>query len=65
MIDWRIKKESKYSNRDYRSCNFSGDWTKYFINDYVDSLINVGIIKTQENLKGYKDEHLPKTKLLQ
>lgn len=61
MFDWRIKKESKYSDRDYRSCNYSGDWTKHYINDYVDSLINDGVMKTQENLAEYKDEHLPKS----
>lgn len=61
MFDWRIKKESKYSDRDYRSCNYSGDWTKHYINDYVDSLINNGVIKTQENLAEYKNEHLPKS----
>ena len=61
MFDWRIKKDSIYSDRDYRSCNFSGDWTKHYINDYVDSLLNNGVIKTQENLAGYKDEHLPKS----
>ena len=61
MFDWRIKKESIYPNRDYRSCNYSGDWTKRYINDYVDSLINNGVMTTQENLAGYKDEHLPKS----
>lgn len=56
-----MKKESKYPDRDYRSCNYSGDWTKHYINDYVDSLIDNGVIKTQENLAEYKNEHLPKS----
>lgn len=61
MFDWKIKKETIYSDRDYRSCNYSGDWTKHYINDYVDSLMNDGVIRAQEKLAGYKDEHLPKS----
>jgi hypothetical protein len=29
-------KQSKFLNTDYRSRNFKGDWTKHFIDDYID-----------------------------
>lgn len=54
-------KESQYANNDYRSRNYSGDWTKHFINNYVDSLFASGVTKTQEELVDAKNEHLPKS----
>ncbi len=36
-----------------------GDWTKHFINDYVTSTLNKGVIEAQKEFTGYKEEHLP------
>ncbi len=61
MNDWYNKIGSAFPKTDYRSCNFNGDWTKHFINDYVDSIFNSGIMKAQEELAANKNEHLPKS----
>ena len=51
--------KSNYKSSDYRSVNFSGNWSKHFINDYVDSLISNGVEETQKTFFDYKNEHLP------
>lgn len=61
MFNWNTKKESIYPIRDYRSCNFSGDWTKHFFNEYVDSLMSVGLVQTEQKLAECKNEHLPES----
>ncbi|MBS4067288.1 MAG: DUF2971 domain-containing protein [Sulfurimonas sp.] len=61
MIDWNNKIESGFPKSDYRSRDFSGYWTKHFINDFVDSIFNSGIVETQEKYADYKNEHLPKS----
>lgn len=53
-------KPSNFSENDYRSCNFKGDWTKHFINNYVNSITSIGKERTIEIFSNYKDEHLPK-----
>jgi hypothetical protein len=53
-------KPSNFPENDYRSVNFKGDWTKHFINNYVDSISSIGKEKTIEVFSSYKDEHLPK-----
>jgi len=53
------EKESKYKSSDYRSRNFSGKWSKHFINEYVDSIFEIGNNKTQKKFSEYKEEHLP------
>lgn len=53
------KKGSSFSSDNYRSRNFKGDWTKHFINDYVTSTLNNGVIETQNEFSEYKKEHLP------
>ncbi len=40
-------KQSNFLRTDYRSRNFKGDWTKHFIDDYIDSVSSKGIDKTQ------------------
>ena len=57
MNYWEMK--SNYKSSDYRSVNFSGNWSKHFINDYVDSLISNGVEETQKTFFDYKNEHLP------
>lgn len=52
-------KPSNYSSSDYRSRNFKGDWTKHFINAYIDSASSVGSFKTMSSFYNYKEEHLP------
>lgn len=54
-----FKKPSNYSSYDYRSRNFKGDWTKHFINAYIDSVSLVGTIETMSSFSSYKEEHLP------
>lgn len=61
MIDWNNKIESNFPKSDYRSRDFSGYWTKHFVNDFVDSIFNSGIVETQEKYADYKNEHLPKS----
>lgn len=61
MIDWNNKIESEFQKSDYRSRGFSGYWSKHFINDFVDSIFNSGIVETQAKFADYKDEHLPKS----
>lgn len=56
MLD---KKNSIYSSDDYRSRNFKGNWTKHFVNDYVESILKKGIIETQKEFSDHKKEHLP------
>lgn len=53
------KKESNFSSDNYRSRNFKGDWTNHFINEYITSTQNNGIIKTQNEFSEFKKEHLP------
>jgi hypothetical protein len=53
------EKKSDYKSLDYRSRNFSGNWSKHFINNYVDSLYSDGVDKTQQTYANYKNEHLP------
>jgi len=53
------EKKSEYKSLDYRSINFSGNWSKHFINNYVDSLISNGVEETQKTFANYKNEHLP------
>ncbi len=53
------KKKSEHKSLDYRSINFSGNWSKHFINNYVDSLISNGVEETQVAFANYKNEHLP------
>ena len=53
-------KPSDFSDRDYRSRNYKGNWTKHFINNYVDSMISIGKERTLDTFSNYKDEHLPK-----
>src|SRR5690606_7848361 len=55
-----FEKKSDYKSVDYRSTNFSGNWSKHFINNYVDSLISNGVEKTQQCFASHKSEHLPK-----
>ncbi|MBN7818077.1 DUF2971 domain-containing protein [Algoriphagus pacificus] len=54
-------KPSKYKNTDYRSINYSGNWSRHFINEYYDSLDEIGIVETLGKLHNYKEEHLPKS----
>lgn len=61
MTDWNNKIESGFPISDYRSRNFSGYWTKHYINDFVDSIFNSSIVDTQEKYANYKNEHLPKS----
>ncbi|RIJ50644.1 DUF2971 domain-containing protein [Maribellus luteus] len=61
MIDWDNKIESNFPRSDYRNRDFSGYWTKHFVNDFVDSIFNSGIVETQEKYADYKNEHLPKS----
>jgi hypothetical protein len=45
------EKKSDFKSLDYRSINFSGNWSKHFINDYVDSLVSkfkIGKSKSEE-----------------
>lgn len=35
------EKKSDFKSLDYRSINFSGNWSKHFINNYVDSMIKL------------------------
>ena len=53
------EKKSDFKSLDYRSINFSGNWSKHFINKYVDSMISNGIEETQKTFANYKNEHLP------
>lgn len=53
------EKKSDFKSLDYRSINFSGNWSKHFINNYVDSMISTGIEETQKTFANYKNEHLP------
>lgn len=50
---------SNYPHTDYRSCNYKGDWTKHFVNNYVDSIASHGIEETQKEFSNFKSEHLP------
>lgn len=52
-------KQSNFLRTDYRSRNFKGDWTKHFIDDYIDSVSSKGIDKTQAIFSEFKSEHLP------
>ena len=53
--------KSNYSSSDYRSRNYSGNWVNQFINNYIDSLHELGLTKTQKEFSNYKDEHLPQS----
>ena len=53
------QKPSLYADSDYRSRNFNGDWTKHFINDYIDSIVSKGEVQTQKDFASFKNEHLP------
>lgn len=52
-------KPSNYPSSDYRSRNFKGDWTKHFINDYIDSASSKGALKSMNSFSDHKTEHLP------
>ena len=52
MNDWKEKS-------DYRSKNFSGNWSRHFINEYVESLFSIDFVETQNKFSTYKNEHLP------
>ncbi len=54
-------KPSKYKNTDYRSLNYSGNWSRQFINDYYNNIDNIGIDQTNKQFENYKNEHLPKS----
>lgn len=56
-----FNKPSNYSSYDYRSRNFKGNWTKHFINAYIDSVSSVGTIETMNSFSNYKDEHMPRS----
>lgn len=51
--------KSAFAPNDYRNRKFSGDWTKHYIDAYVDSIFNIGIDETQKIFAPYKREHLP------
>lgn len=53
------EKKSDYPALDYRSINFSGKWTKHYINQYVDSIFTIGFNDTQQKFYEYKKEHFP------
>tara|TARA_R110000850_G_scaffold83276_4_gene178783 strand:- start:10928 stop:12109 length:1182 start_codon:yes stop_codon:yes gene_type:complete len=54
-------KPSKFNRNDYRSINYSGNWSRQFINEYYDSLDEIGLIETLDRLNNHKEEHLPKS----
>lgn len=55
-----LNKSSIYDSKDYRSSNFSGNWTKHFINDFIDSIFKYGKAETFNKFSSFKNEHLPK-----
>nr|WP_310789401.1 DUF2971 domain-containing protein [uncultured Alistipes sp.] len=59
-MEYYRQKPSLYVDSDYRSVNFNGDWTKHFINDYIDSIASKGEVQTQKEFTSFKNEHLPK-----
>lgn len=61
MRNWNENIKSGFPKLDYRSRNFSGFWTKHFINDFIDSIFKIGIVETQELFANHKKEHLPES----
>lgn len=52
-------KISNYKNNDYRSVNYSGNWSNHFINQYFENLDNIGYDETNIKMSQFKNEHLP------
>lgn len=54
-----FNKPSNYKPSDYRSRNFKGDWTKHFINSYINTATSEGALKSMNSFYDHKTEHLP------
>lgn len=54
-----FNKPSNYPPSDYRSRNYKGDWTKHFINRYIDTATSEGALKSMDSFYDHKTEHLP------
>lgn len=54
-----FNKPSNYPSTDYRSRNYKGDWTKHFINRYIDTATSEGALKSMDSFYDHKTEHLP------
>lgn len=54
-----FSKASDFSQTDYRSRNFKGNWSKHFINDYVDSISSKGLVETLKSFSNHKAKYLP------
>ena len=54
-----FNKPSNFPPTDFRSRNFKGDWTKHFINDFIDLVSSKGSFDTTKSFCDFKEEHLP------
>lgn len=53
------KYKSEYDKRDYRSKNYSGNWSRKFIDAYFDFKYKYGLLAANKEFSKSKDEHLP------
>jgi hypothetical protein len=56
-----VDKPSNFDKGDYRSRNYSGNWSKHFINEYFDTIEKIGQDEANIELYDSKKEHLPKS----